>query len=129
MTREERIARFEEILNRTNRIAGELENALDAYDGIHDEIAALADRYASPLWMEDYEADCAGLLPKDLKHGVLSEDGIADALDRIGELAERLRGYSAPARAGAGTEDPAEPEEQPGQGSERADGLPEASAE
>ena len=79
MTREERIARFEEILDRANRIAGELEAALDGYESVQDDLAALEAYYTSPLWMEDYDADCEGLLPKDLKRGVLSEDGIADA--------------------------------------------------
>lgn len=30
----------------------------------------------------DYEADEAGLLPADLKRGVLSQDGIDDLLER-----------------------------------------------
>ena len=33
------------------------------------------------LWKKDFEDDEAGKLPRDLKRGVLSEDGIYDFLD------------------------------------------------
>ena len=59
------------------------------------ELEALADkvgeleRYLSGEdWKEDFAADEAGLLPPGLKRGVLSEDGLYDAL---GEYGERLR--------------------------------------
>ena len=32
--------------------------------------------YESPLWREDFELDEKGMLPKDLKRGILSEDGV-----------------------------------------------------
>lgn len=34
----------------------------------------------SGKWMEDYELDRAGLLPKELKRGVLSQDGLYNLL-------------------------------------------------
>ena len=52
--------------------------ALRAYQ---PEIRKLAEYYESPLWKEDFEADEDGMLPKDLKRGVLSEDGIYNLLD------------------------------------------------
>jgi hypothetical protein len=36
--------------------------------------------YTSGEWQEDYEADEAGLLPAELKRGVLSQDGLYDLL-------------------------------------------------
>ena len=51
----------------------ELMGELDAY-------------YTGPLWMSDFEDDEAGLLPADLKRGVLSEDGIYDLLTDYAEL-------------------------------------------
>ena len=39
-------------------------------------LTALEAYYTSPLWKQDFAADEAGLLPKNLKRGVLSEDGI-----------------------------------------------------
>ena len=37
----------------------------------------------------DFEADEAGLLPKGLKRGVLSEDGIYDLLEEYKELSKQ----------------------------------------
>lgn len=37
--------------------------------------------YISDAWKRDFAADEAGLLPKDLKRGVLSEDGIYNLLE------------------------------------------------
>ena len=42
--------------------------------------------YASPESKEDFAADEAGQFPKDLKRGVLSEDGIYNLLERIREI-------------------------------------------
>ncbi len=58
-----------DLLNKGNRDErlDELAGRLEAY-------------YTGPLWMKDYRDDEAGLLPKDLKKGVLSEDGIYDLL-------------------------------------------------
>ena len=36
----------------------------------------LTDYYEGGQWRHDYELDEAGLLPKDLKRGVLSQDGV-----------------------------------------------------
>ncbi|MBR4201314.1 MAG: GNAT family N-acetyltransferase [Oscillospiraceae bacterium] len=41
----------------------------------------LSDYYGSAAWKRDFAADEAGLLPKELKRGVLSEDGIYNLLD------------------------------------------------
>ena len=50
----------------------------------------LSEYYASPLWREDFEADEAGLLPKDLKRGVLSEDAVYDLLSDYDALEKQL---------------------------------------
>ena len=49
-------------------------------------LAELITYYQSPLWLSDYEADEQGLLPPDLKRGVLSQDGIYDLLCSISDL-------------------------------------------
>ncbi|MBR6766822.1 MAG: DUF4298 domain-containing protein [Clostridia bacterium] len=46
--------------------------------GMTRELSILESYYFGPLWREDYEADEAGLLPPDLKRGVLSEDAVYD---------------------------------------------------
>ena len=48
-----------------------------------EHLRALAEYYDSGLWLSDYEADERGELPRDLKRGVLSEDGVYNLLGRI----------------------------------------------
>lgn len=64
---------------------------LDKYEEAKKAIASLSRYYDSEEWRQDYEADEAGLLPKDLKRGVLSEDGIWNLLSDWRELEVRLR--------------------------------------
>ena len=45
-------------------------------------IAQLEAYYTGPDWKRDYADDEAGKLPKDLKRGVLSQDGIYNLLER-----------------------------------------------
>ena len=52
-----------------------------AENGSVDQLKALSEYYSSDAWKRDYAADEAGLLPKDLKRGVLSEDGIYALLE------------------------------------------------
>ncbi len=46
----------------------------------------LTEYYENGQWMADYEADEVGLLPSDLKRGVLSEDGVYNLLFDIEQL-------------------------------------------
>ena len=48
---------------------------------IQEAIRILAEYYGSVEWKQDFADDEAGLLPKDLKRGVLSEDGIWNILE------------------------------------------------
>ena len=48
-------------------------------------LAELEKYYTSDAWKQDFAADEAGLLPKELKRGVLSEDGIYNMLDETDE--------------------------------------------
>ena len=47
---------------------------------IQSVICTLADYQSSGLWLSDYEADENSELPKDLKRGVLSQDGLYNLL-------------------------------------------------
>lgn len=44
------------------------------------ELALLRRYYEEGQWLKDYELDERGLLPEDLKRGVLSQDGVYDLL-------------------------------------------------
>ena len=74
----ERIAKYEKMLDEAEALLAsgetgerltELARALEAY-------------YTSDDWKRDFADDEAGKLPKDLKRGVLSEDGIYNLLER-----------------------------------------------
>ena len=81
--------RFEKILPSTpksiqaqiRRITYYEDMMQQAESGSVDQLKALSEYYSSDAWKRDYAADEAGLLPKDLKCGVLSEDGIYALLD------------------------------------------------
>ena len=90
MKRTERVARYEAMLDRVNRAAEQMENALDAFEGVRQEVRALEAYYTSAAWKKDFEADEKGLLPPDLKRGVLSQDGIDHLLERLREIRARM---------------------------------------
>lgn len=68
-----------------------LESALDKWEAAQDAITALDEYYGSDVWRQDFADDEAGLLPADLKRGVLSEDGIWNLLTDVNELNHRLK--------------------------------------
>lgn len=84
--RTDRIAHFEEIMDRIIRITKLDGITPGVYESVLPELKELEAYYTSPLWKEDYAADEAGLLPEGLKRGVLSQDGISDLLDRFHDL-------------------------------------------
>ena len=87
----ERIRQMELRMERAAKAVMELSAALDNYAAVQDDIAALEQYYGSEEWKQDYADDEAGLLPADLKRGVLSEDGIWNLLEDVRELNNRLR--------------------------------------
>lgn len=54
--------------------------AAESRETVQPQLRALADYYFSPLWLADYAADEAGLLPPELKRGVLAEDTLYNLL-------------------------------------------------
>ena len=50
------------------------------YEKTKEAITVLSEYYHSNDWKQDYADDEAGLLPENLKRGVLSEDGIWNLL-------------------------------------------------
>ncbi len=86
-----RIRKMERCLNRSLVAVKRLSTALDKWDAIQDDIAALDEYYGSGEWRQDFEDDEAGKLPQDLKRGVLSEDGIWNLLADCKELKNRMR--------------------------------------
>ncbi len=87
-----RIGEMETRLNRTASALEELERALDGYEAVQGDLRVLSQYYGSRTWKEDFETDEAGLLPPDLRRGVLSEDGIDSVLEHSEELRARMTG-------------------------------------
>ena len=94
-----RIRKMERRLDRALAAVKRLSAALDKWEETQDDIAALNEYYGSGDWRKDFEDDEAGLLPAELKRGVLSEDGIWNLLTDCKELKNRL------AASGASTTD------------------------
>ena len=86
----ERIQEMERCLDVCEDAVRGLSEALSAYEEARSAYRKLSDYYGSDLWMRDYEDDEAGKLPRDLKRGVLSEDGVYDLLTENRELMVRM---------------------------------------
>ncbi len=86
-----RIRQMERRLNRALAAVKRLSTALDKWQEVEADIAALNEYYGSDVWKQDLADDEAGLLPADLKRGVLSEDGIWNLLTDCKEVNERMR--------------------------------------
>ena len=83
---EERIAQMELLMERASEAVMQLSAALDIMEEAQPGIAALDDYYGSQTWRQDFDDDASGLLPANLKRGVLSEDGIWNLLSDCQEL-------------------------------------------
>ena len=75
-----RIKEMEDRYHEVTRVLGELDMAIEEYNDFKDELATLKDYMESGQWKKDFEADEAGLVPKDLPREILSEDGLYDLL-------------------------------------------------
>ena len=64
------------------------------YEGVQEDMAALKAYHGSDEWKRDFADDEQGLLPQDLKRGVLSEDGIWNLLEDACALNGRMQEYS-----------------------------------
>ena len=73
---------MEEILDEATVLLDELDGKLQEYERFMPKIKKLEEYYTSKLWKDDLALDEAGKLPKDLKRGVLSQDGIYNILEK-----------------------------------------------
>ncbi|MBO5014912.1 MAG: DUF4298 domain-containing protein [Bacteroides sp.] len=76
----ERIQKMEQLLDKAwVAVSKECITSIE-YEETQRAIDILSDYYGSDTWKQDFADDEAGLLPKDLKRGVLSEDAIWNLL-------------------------------------------------
>ena len=78
-----RIAHFEALFDEVSCKVNLLYSEKTAWESLKPAVDELTAYYESDDWKQDFAADEAGLLPPDLKRGVLSEDGVYDLLDKL----------------------------------------------
>lgn len=89
-----RIQRMEALLDEAASAMKQLEDALKHYAAILPKLTELENYYQSDSWMNDYESDEKGLLPSDLKRGILSQDAIFGLLEQGRQLQPVLNAWN-----------------------------------
>ena len=82
----ERIRQMDRRFNKAVAFIQEPTKTPESLEAIRKDIAILDEYYGSEVWRQDFADDEAGRLPKGLKRGVLSEDGIWNLLSDYREL-------------------------------------------
>ena len=85
-SRELRVASNSSRFNTVQEAVGQAEISVEKLLNEWDNICALNDYLESGDWQADFEADEAGEIPAGVKRGVLSEDGLYDLLEQVGQL-------------------------------------------
>ena len=85
-----RIKEMEQRFDKARTAVDLLQNALQNYIQTMEDIKLLQEYYTGDDWKYDFSADEAGKLPKELKRGVLSEDGVWFLLEDNKKLAETI---------------------------------------
>lgn len=88
-----RIKKMEDDFNLVSEVVKSLDEALADYEAIQRRINRLTEYQESGQWLEDYEADERGELPKyrELRRGVLSEDGLDNLLRDVANIHSRMQ--------------------------------------
>lgn len=89
-----RIQEMERRLEEATAAVGQMEEAVERYEAAQEAMERLAGYLGSEEWRRDFADDERGVLPQDLKRGVLSEDGIWNLLDNNRELAIKMQELS-----------------------------------
>ena len=77
----DRISYYENLMQRASETIASGTASAAGFARLQENLKKLSSYYGSAEWKKDFADDEAGLLPSDLKRGVLSEDGIYDLLD------------------------------------------------
>lgn len=76
MNQIERIRRMEQLFDFASTLLRQAPLSQEKFEELREAVAILSEYYSSDDWKQDYAADEARLLPKGLKRGVLSQDGL-----------------------------------------------------
>ena len=94
MKQRERIEEMEKHFELASAVVARLFSSLEEFAQVQESVKALEAYYGSEEWKKDFLDDEKGLLPTDLKRGVLSEDGVWNLLEEVRELKERMQSLS-----------------------------------
>lgn len=81
-TKIQRIEKMERLFDFALKAIEEVPSNHHDFTNLQEAVNIIANYYTSDEWKQDYADDEAGLLPKELKRGVLSEDGIWNLLTK-----------------------------------------------
>jgi hypothetical protein len=81
----ERIQKMEVYFDTLSSVARSNPQILKEDVNLQKMLYELTSYYENGQWLKDFEADERGELPKDLKRGVLSEDGVYNLLSEFKE--------------------------------------------
>lgn len=76
----QRVIKMERLFCQVLRLKSKHPRTLAELRAMRQSLAVLASYYSSREWKEDFAADEAGLFPRSLKRGILSEDGLWNLL-------------------------------------------------
>ena len=79
----ERIKNMEAVFDFLQRIVAEKSFSVCKEDWFRIHLDNLIDYYENGVWLADYTLDEQGLLPVNLKRGILSQDGVYNFLSKI----------------------------------------------
>ncbi len=82
---------MEQQLEAASRAVKGLAAALDDYEAAQEALRELEAYYGSEEWRQDFAADEAGRLPKEMKHAVLSEDAVWNLLEERDRVESRIK--------------------------------------
>ena len=81
----ERIKNMETVFEFLQRIVSEKSFSVCKEEWFRIHLDNLIDYYENGVWLADYTLDEQGLLPVNLKRGILSQDGFYDFLTEISD--------------------------------------------
>lgn len=82
---EEALERIREMERRFDLLLAADIKTIREEPGLRRQLEILEAYYANGLWLRDYSLDEQGLLPEDLKRGVLSQDLLYNFLDSLAD--------------------------------------------
>ena len=85
----DRIGRMELIFDLLQKVGNTNPAALRNNMLLKELLWTLTEYYEGGQWLQDYELDEQGLLPQNLKRGVLSQDGVYNFLEKLREESEK----------------------------------------